>query len=113
MKLSEIEKTIDELMLTVKPELRRCFEYIFSDYDKNESGPAYHNQATLTRGLRPAIMTFYLLVIQGRIKREKWNDQEARDYIKRVISHEITHLFTLSESQANSKQRENKYFVNN
>ena len=103
----EIIRILDE---ELKPELRKRIDYMFRDYDENEPGPAYHNLAGVTPGLKPSPIVFYTAVMKGHIEYSNYDETNARAWIKRVISHEIAHLFSYGENFANSKQRNNNFF---
>ena len=110
--IDQLEDLIEKEFSQLKPELSKNYEYIFRNFDNNEKGPVYHHQASLVYGLTKNIIIFFTHVILGRIKHEKWDDENAINYIRRLISHEITHRFTTSELDANKRQIGNKYFIN-
>lgn len=112
MNQDQIEQYIEILIETkLKPELRKRIEYIFRDFPEIESDGKYHTQAKIYHNFVKPLIVFYTAMTESMIVQEKYSEKDAKDYIKRIISHELTHLFTTDENVANSKQRNNKYLV--
>ena len=98
----EIGSYIEDLIEKhIKPEVRKLFVYNFSDKIKYQNRMIVLAETIL--GLNPPLITFYTEPI-GSLIALKGTDI---DRIKRIISHEIAHVFKSNEHDANKNQNLN------